>query len=191
MRLSSKLGLVGGIAAVSVLAGVMPAAAAKPVENGHFQESESEEFDDFCGDMSVLAEHEASGHFIGKAQGEDGLIHFSANVRGTDRFTNLATDKTFTIEFAFNDKDQSVTDNGDGTLTILFKSTGIQKAFGPDGEWLFLDAGAGWAEVLIDHGGTPSDPSDDEFISADLVKASGRFDTAGRDICEDFRAITS
>ena len=48
MRLSLKLGVVGGIAAVSVLAGVMPATAAKPVENGHFQESESEEVDDFC-----------------------------------------------------------------------------------------------------------------------------------------------
>ena len=140
--------------------------------------------------MSVLTEHEASGHFIAKASGEDGLIHFSANIRGTDRYTNLATDKTFTIEFAFNDKDQSVSDNGDGTLTILFKSTGVQKAFGPDGERLFLDAGAGRAEVLVDHGGTPYDPSDDEFISADAVKSSGRFDTEGRDFCEDFREFT-
>ena len=190
MRQSLKFALVGGMASACVLAGVVPAAAAKPVENGHFQESESEELDDFCGDMAVLIEHEARGHFIGKARGAQGLIHFSANVRGTDRYTNLATNKTFTIEFAFNDKDQSVTDNGDGTLTILFKSTGIQKAFGPDGELLFHDSGAGWAELLIDHGGTPTDPSDDEFISAEAVKLSGRFDTEGRDFCEDFREFT-
>ncbi len=189
MRHSLKLALVGGSAAVFTLAGVMPAAAAKPIENGHFQESFSEESDDFCGDMAVLFEHEESVHVIAKA-GKGGLIHFSANIRGTNRFTNLVTEKTFTVEFAFNDKDQRVTDNGDGTLTILFKSTGVQNAFGPDGERLFHDAGAGWAELLIDHGGTPTDPSDDEFISAEAVKLSGRFDTEGRDFCEDFREIT-
>ena len=189
MNRSLRVGLVGGIAAASTLASVLPSAA-KPIENEHFEESFSDVIPDFCGGTPVLFEHESTTHLKAVSRGKDGLIHFAANIRGTNRITNLTTSKTFTIEFTFNDKDQRVADNGDGTLTILFKSTGTGKAYGPDGQRLFLDAGGIWSEVLIDHGGTPTDPSDDTFISETPVKASGRFDTEGRDFCEDFHEFT-
>ena len=189
MNRSLRVGLVGGIAVASTLASVLPSAA-KPLEHEHFQESFSEVTDDFCDDMTVLFEHESSTHFTAASRGKDGLIHFAANIRGTNRFTNLETGKKFTIAFTFNDKDQRVTDNGDGTLTILFKSTGNQMVYGPDGQRLFLDSGGIWFEVLVAHGGTPTDPSDDVLISESGVKASGRFDTEGRDFCADFRTLT-
>ena len=140
----------------------------------------------------MLFQHEADIHELVKPRGPDGLIYFAANVRVVDSWTNLATDKTFTIEATFLDKDQRVTDNGDGTLTILIKSPGQQKVYGPDGQRLFLDAGIFSFEILVDHGGTPTDPSDDAFL-ADLgvVKVTGRSDTAERDFCEDFREFTS
>ncbi|MGH9249529.1 MAG: hypothetical protein ACRD0W_08465 [Acidimicrobiales bacterium] len=142
--------------------------------------------------MSVLFQREADIHELVKSRGPDGLVYFAANVRGVDSWTNLATGKTFTIEGTFLDKDQRVTDNGDGTLIILIKSPGQQKVYGPDSERLFLDSGIFSFEILVDHGGTPTDPSDDEFL-ADLgvVKVTGRSDTAGRDFCEDFREFTS
>jgi hypothetical protein len=74
-----------------------------------------------------------------------------------------------TVTETFNNvfKDLKVTDNGDGTLTILVLATGSNKLYGPDGRLVLNDPGQVRFELLIDHGGMPADPSDDEFI-ADL-----------------------
>ncbi|HMG31874.1 MAG TPA: hypothetical protein VK585_17330 [Jiangellaceae bacterium] len=189
--MSRSLGLAGGLALAFVVASVVPAAAA-PIVNEHFHASESEVFDDFCEDMAVLFQHEADIHELVKSRGPYGLIYFAANVRFVNSWTNLATGKTFAIEGTIRDMDQRVTDNGDGTLTILIKSAGKQKVYGPDGERLFLDAGIFSFEILVDHSGTPTDPSDDEFLDdLGVVKVTGRVDTAERDFCEDFREFTS
>jgi hypothetical protein len=51
---------------------------------------------------------------------------------------------------------------------------------------LFLVAGMFRFEFLVDHGGTPTDPSDDEELEfVGVVKEAGRADTANRDFCED------
>ncbi|MGH3926144.1 MAG: hypothetical protein ACRDTT_25335, partial [Pseudonocardiaceae bacterium] len=158
----------------------------------HVHDSGTEVIEDFCGDLLVRHDFEVDVYFSGKPHGSDGLIYFADRFRGSDSWTNLANDKAFTIVFNSQQKDLRVTDNGDGTLTILIKSRGQQKVYGPDGQRLFLDAGIFSFEILVDHGGTPTDPSDDEFL-ADLgvVKVTGRSDTAGRDFCEDFREFTS
>ena len=59
--------------------------------------------------------------------------------------------------------------------------------YGPDGEFRFSDPGQTRFEVLIDHGGTPTDPSDDEFLEfPGVVKGStGRNDLEGHDFCAD------
>ena len=47
-------------------------------------------------------------------------------------------------------------------------------------------------EVLIDHNGTPSDPSDDEFVEfVGNVKPPQHDPFVGRDFCEDFLLFTS
>jgi hypothetical protein len=68
---------------------------------------------------------------------------------------------------------------------------GSSRGFGPDGELLLIDAGTFRFEILIDHGGTPTDPSDDEFLEfLGVVKdLTGRADTAGRDFCDDIHEI--
>jgi hypothetical protein len=75
-----------------------------------------------------------------------------------------------------------VTDNGDGTLTILVMGTGNSTLYGPEGNAIARDPGQIRFEVLIDHGGTPSDPSDDEFLEflGDVKPSTGRSD----DFCE-------
>jgi hypothetical protein len=79
------------------------------------------------------------------------------------------------------DKDLRVTDNGDGTLTILILSTGNAVIYNSDGKAIGRNPGQVRFELVVDHGGTPTDPSDDTEISFELVKEStGRTD----DFCE-------
>jgi hypothetical protein len=78
-------------------------------------------------------------------------------------------------------KDLRVTDNGDGTLTILQMSTGNATLYGPDGTAIGRNPGQVRFEFVVDHGGTPTDPSDDVLLKERLVKGStGRSD----DFCE-------
>jgi hypothetical protein len=78
-------------------------------------------------------------------------------------------------------KDLRVTDNGDGTLTILILSTGRAVIYNSDGKAIGRNSGQVRCELVVDHGGTPSDPSDDTEISFEVVKEStGRTD----DFCE-------
>ena len=162
-------------------------ATAQPLEQEHVHESDSEVIEEFCGDLTVRHDVEADVYFSATPHGPDGLIYFADRVRITDSWTNLANDKTFTVAVAGQQKDLRVTDNGDGTLTILVLVAGRQTAYGPDGTRLFLDAGTFRFSFLVDHGGTPTDPFDDVEVedSFELVKQAGRSDTAGRDFCED------
>jgi hypothetical protein len=166
----------------------VPAAAAKPFEHERFHEQFSEVIEGFCNGLTVRHDVDVRGSVRANARGRDRLVYFAEHLHGLESFTNLANRKTFTLRFDFQVKDQRVTDNQDGTLTILVKTPGRQTVIGPDGRKLFLDAGATWFEVLVDHAGTPTDPSDDEFLEfLGIVKAAGRQDTAGRDFCDDIR----
>lgn len=187
MKLSRTVVLAAGLA-VAVLMSTAGPAAAEPLEQEHFHESGSEVIDGFCGDLTVRHDFEADVYFSAKPHGPDGLIYFADRVRFTDSWTNLANDKTFTVIVTGQQKILRATDNGDGTLTQLVLVAGHSSAYGPDGTLLFLDAGTFRFELLVDHGGTPTDPSDDdedeiEFLG--VVKEAGRADTADRDFCED------
>jgi hypothetical protein len=183
---SGALALVSGLTALALGVGVAPAAA-KPVERDKFHESSSEVVEQFCGDLTVRIDTDIRGSFLLNPRGRDQLAYGSENVHGSVSFTNLANDKAFTSVFNVVDKDLKVTDNGDGTLTILVLATGSNKWYGPDGKLLFNDPGQVRYLVLIDHAGTPTDPYDDEFLEfLGVVKGStGRNDTQGRDFCDD------
>jgi hypothetical protein len=110
--------------------------------------------------------------------GPDGLVYFLQHGTETDVFTNLANDKSVTGVLNVNEKDKRVTDNGDGTLTILILATGNAVLYGGNGKAIARDPGQIRFEILIDHGGTPNDPSDDkELAFLGVVKGStGRSD---------------
>jgi hypothetical protein len=186
VRLSRTLLSTAGLA-VAVSMSTAGLAAAKPIEQEHVHDSGSEVIVNFCGDLTVRHDFEVDAYFSAKPHGPDGLIYFADRVRATDSWTNLDNEKTFTVAIAGQQKDLRVTDNGDGTLTILVLVAGRQFAYGPDGTRLFLDAGTFRFSFMVDHGGTPTDPFDDVEIedSFELVKEAGRSDTAGRDFCED------
>jgi hypothetical protein len=190
----STLSKLVGATAATVLAGVAAAAPASAavLENLHFEDSGSEPFT-FCEGIDAEVSWDDSVHEIAKTRGRDGLVYFAANVHGTRTYTNLDTQKTYTNVYNFTDRDQQVTDNGDGTLTITVASPGSGRWYGSDGRLLFGAAGTFWFQFMVDHGGTPADPSDDEEIEGSFVgvKQAGLDQTAGRDFCEDLALFTS
>jgi hypothetical protein len=173
--------------ALLAVALVASPAVAAPLENVRNHVSTSDIVEDFCDGLTVRIDEEIDESILVNRHGPDGLAYFAAKVQGTFAVTNLTNDQTLTQEYAVLDKDLKVTDNGDGTLTILVLATGGERWYGPDGRLLFRNPGQIRYELVADHGGTPDDPSDDEVIAeSDLVKGStGRNDTEGRDFCDD------
>lgn len=165
------------------------AADAKPYESVRFDEHDVYVVDDYCGDLEVRIEFNDQGHFVIRPTGPDGLPRFSSNHHGSATHTNVATGKAFTIKFDYVNSDVRVTDNGDGTLTILFQVPGHERYYGPEGQLLFMTAGTIRIEAIVDHRGTPSDPSDDLFISEELV-ADHLGQQGGSDWCSSFRTLT-
>jgi uncharacterized protein (DUF2141 family) len=136
----------------------------------------------FCEtDMVVQSHFVADVKVKAMPRGRDGLIYFANRLSITETFTNVDNGKFVVSTVNGIDKDLRVTDNGDGTLTILILSTGNAVVYNSDGEAIGRNPGQVRFELLVDHGGTPSDPSDDTEISFELVKEStGRTD----DFCE-------
>ena len=72
---------------------------------------------------------------------------------------NLANGNSVRSASNFVDKDLRVTDNGNGTLTILILTTGNAVLYGDDGKVIARNPGLQRIEILIDHGGTPTIPT--------------------------------
>jgi hypothetical protein len=184
-------------AAGAIVAGTSVAAAgsvdAAPLERGSFHDEGTETFADFCGDLDVIHSWDISGNFLAAVRGADGLVRFQDSVRGTDVWTNTETGRSYTQIWTANFRDLKVTDNGDGTLTLLVQGSGGSRWYDGDGKLVLRDPGLVRFEVLIDHNGTPSDPFDDEEIAfLGIVKGStGLNETEGRDFCDDIILFTS
>lgn len=142
---------------------------------------------DFCGDLGFdVVEHTAAdGVFVGTSRGRDGLWYAGARFTGTTTWSNPDTGREFRNVFSGTDRDQVVTDNGDGTLTIQVQLTGPDRYYA-DGVLTFVDTGMVRFSILVDHAGTPSDPDDDEFVEfLGLDDVTGLRQTDGRDFCAD------
>jgi hypothetical protein len=148
-----------------------------------FHEEFFNEIEDFCGTDLVVESHlVVDGTTTIRPRGRDGLIYFANRLRITETFTNVDDDDKFVVSTVNAiDKDLRVTDNGDGTLTILILSTGNAVIYNSDGKAIGRNPGQVRFELVVDHGGTPNDPSDDTELSFEQVKGStGRTD----DFCE-------
>ena len=181
MRRARTVGLVAAIAAVgsTALSGI---AEAKPFGE-RFHEEISEVVEDFCGEpgLTVRFDRVVDGRFQGGARGPDGLIYFAEHVAFTSVITNLDSGNMVTDKGRVLTKDHSVVDNGDGTLTIEVLATGPFTLYGPNGKAIARDPGQVRFAFLIDHNGTPTDPTDDielEFLGV-TKESTGRSD----DVC--------
>jgi hypothetical protein len=180
MRRSRKLRLSAILALGATAAAVLAvAASAEPLVNERFHDEGTFVNPDFCGaGLTVDGTFVVDGRLLAVAHGPDGLAYFLEHIDATVTFTNRANGKTVTLTSRVVNKDLKVTDNGDGTLTILILATGNDVLYGPDGNAIGRNPGQIRFEILVDHGGTPSDPSDDQELAfLGVVKGStGRND---------------
>ena len=165
MKITPPLSLVVALAAAASLS-VAGLAQAKPLEKGTFHDEFTDVTADFCGvdGLTVQSDFVVDGRFMVNSRGRDGLPYYMEHVKFTRVDTNLANGKFVTSKATVTDKDLKVTDNGDGTLTILVLATGNDVLYGMDGKAIARNPGQVRFELLVDHNGTPSDPSDDEII---------------------------
>ena len=107
----------------------------------------------------------------------DGFAYFLSHGTQHETITNVANGRTLTSTAVVDEKDHRITLNPDGTLTILIMATGHAVLSGPDGKAIARGPGQLRFEILVDDGGTSSDPSDDVVTRLGVVKGStGRND---------------
>jgi hypothetical protein len=179
MRQTRKLRF-GAVLALGLAAAAMLAASAgagPPIKETIHDEFEFVDTD-FCGaglTVEVAVVLDLRVHIL--PHGRDGLIYFLQIGRETDVLTNLANGRSIRSVARVIEKDLKVTDNGDGTLTVLILATGNAVLYGENGKAIARNPGQIRVELLLDHGGTPNDPNDDVLLSEELVKEStGRSD---------------
>ena len=179
-----RLGAVVVLVATAAITLAATASAGGQLFRELIDEEESAVELDFCGIDGLTVEF--ATHTVGVEHavphGRDGLVYFGFNLKVTDVVTNLANGHFVTAISTIRDKDLRVTDNGDGTLTILVLSTGNSVLYGEDGQVIARNPGQIRFEFMVDHGGTPADPRDDEFVAflGDVKGSTGRTD----DYCE-------
>jgi hypothetical protein len=164
--------LVFFVATLTALTLALPgtALAAKPqifhdrIDEGPFPE-------ELCG-IPVMTEIE--GHSVTQLRvNRDGLIEVSGNFNATITWTNPATGLSVVNVVHSPFRDISVTENEDGSLTILSATTGIPEWLQtPDGTTLLKDRGRIVFEVVFDDNGTPENFEDDLFTQ-EIVSVSG------------------
>ena len=173
-----------GVACVVCVLGFATAANAGQIFGEKFHEEVEFPEEDLCGveGLDVTWNITREGHAHAVPHGRAQLPYFGFNIKITEVTTNDANGNFVTALSTVRDKDQKVTDNGDGTFTILVLTTGNSVLYDEDGNVIARNPGQVRFEILIDNGGTPTDPSDDEFIEfLGVVKDStGRTD----DFCE-------
>ena len=151
-------------------------ASARQIDSGPIDEVEIEEEENFCGEQGLTVEFVT--HTVGRyhvvTRGRDQLPYYGANLKVTEVVTNVETGNSVMSTATVRDKDQRVTDNGDGTLTVLVLATGNAVLYGPDGKAIARNPGQVRFEILIDSNG--------EFLEflGDVKESTGRND----DFCE-------
>ena len=104
-----------------------------------------------------------------------GFPLFKDTGSGTVTWTNPANGKSVSQFFAgVSDKDLTVVDNGDGTITLRTAVTGVpEKLTLSNGRAVTMDVGRVVFVSVINYNGTPTDISDDVTLSTSIESISG------------------
>lgn len=187
-----RIGLAAGIAVAATLSAGTNAVA-RPIDKGHFH-------DEFTGDpyncdgTPAVDSIDVSGNFLFNLRGSSPFPYYRESVHGTVVTTNLETHGTYTNVFSASSKDQVITDNDDGTITITVFAAGGSRFYDADGKLVLKDPGAFRFAIDIDYNGTPGNPDDDTEIpdSFRVVRPStGNSDLSDHDFCADLVTYTS
>lgn len=166
-------------AAVALTGPAGPVVAAPP-ERGEFDTTFTEPVQDFCGSpgLDVVVDVTVTGRFQIGSRGSDGMTYFLERTRFEEVITNAATGEQVRSLTSSIGKDLHVTDNGDGTLTVVFLATGNGTVWDATGTAIARNPGQTRLSFLLDHGGTPTDKTDDVFLEPPTVvkESTGRSD---------------
>jgi hypothetical protein len=174
-----RRGAIAAAATAALAASVVaaPSATARPLENVRFTETDSFTDTNFCDvGLTVQVDETADIHILFNSRKPGTAPYFKANVVADTTYTGPGG--VVTEHATIADKDLKITDNGDGTMTILVLATGNAAVYDETGKAIARNPGQVRYEVLVDYGADIADPSDDQFIEfLDLVKGStGRND---------------
>ena len=177
----SRLLVLAALTGLSApLALAAPASATRP----HFEtihEDFSNTVTNFCDvhGLTVLIEGTFDSRL--KIHHRGGQYYFLEHIRVSNVITGADPASQVTTRTAFIQKDLKITDNGDGTITIIALLTGPSTAYGPNGKAIARDPGQVRFRIVIDLNGTPDFFDDDFEVSSTQIKGStGRSD----DFCE-------
>jgi hypothetical protein len=191
MRGRSAL-VIAGLAIAAAVAAGTPATAA-PIDKGHFHDVGTSDIYNDCG-FPAQDSFDVSGNFVFNQRGSSPFPYYRESVHGTVVSTNLETGGTYTNIFSATSKDQTIVDNGDGTITITTFAAGGSRFYDTDGNLVLKDPGEIRFSIDIDYMGTPGNPEDDVEVedSFQLVRAStGNSDFSDRDFCADLLEFTT
>jgi hypothetical protein len=164
---------------LAVAAGGGPATA-KPIDSGTIHEEFSFVVTGFCGvdGLDVEVDVTQDLQFRLGSRGDAQLPYVLQHITAHQILTNPDNDRFVTVSLRVVEKDLKVTDNGDGTFTILVLATGNEATYGMDGKAIARNPGQSRWEILVDNNDTPQDPSDDEFLEflGDVKGSTGRTD---------------
>jgi len=145
--------LLGTLTSTALLAALeSPPASAGIVERGTFHDEFSFTDDDFCGaGITVDGEGTADGRFRVTTRSPGGFDYYIENVTVEVVFTDRATGQTATdIQPNTVGKDQSIVDNGDGTVTVIQLLTGGERTYGDAGNLIAKNSGQVRFEIVFD-----------------------------------------
>ena len=153
-----------------LLMGASPATAAPPTRITEPIDITFTE-ENFCDIAGLTVEIVGDGEERIQMEERRGETYFSSHVRLEHTFTT-ASGASFTTREVSRFGDLHVTDNGDGTLTVVFFGTGFFMMYDADGRIIGKNSGQSRLETTIDLNGTPDDFEDDIVISEDLILGS-------------------
>jgi hypothetical protein len=184
--------VIAGLAIAGTVLASTPATA-KPIDKGHFHDVFTSPVYS-CDGTPAQDSIDVSGNFVFNQRGSSPFPYYRESVRGTVVTTNLETHGTYTNVFTANNRDHTIVDNGDGTITITGFSSGGSRFYDTNGKLVLKDPGEFRSAIDINYNGTPGNPEDDLEVpdSFRIVRAStGNSDFSDRDFCADLVAFTS
>ncbi len=174
IRLRSMMGIaamLAGLAIPSVGVAGAASATAGNWETVHVEFSFVEE--DGCGVPGLTLEHAfvLDGRERVTAHGPDQLPFYTGLFKNSRTATNAATGESVTEVSNVGIQDLKVTVNGRTLTSISLRAE--RDVYIHDGHVIARGAGLLHIKSVWDHGGTPTDPSDDEFVEEVVIKEVG------------------
>jgi hypothetical protein len=183
MQRSSKLAavLAGGTMLGSLVA--TGPALGVPIERGTEPIEFSEVVVDFCGvsGLDVRVDGAGTARYRLDRRGPGGNVYFAEHVLLDVRYTNLQNQEFATSHERSTFRDVLITENTDGTHTVIAFGTGNAYVADSSGTVIGRNPGQMRWEVVVDLNETPENFDDDVVISEEVILGStGRND----DFCE-------